>query len=64
MAEALHHGGIENDVTVDIHWVDSEAVTEENAVQILGGCDGILVPGGFRVSPAEVSASRKVLENS
>ncbi len=47
VAEALHHGGIENDVMVDIDWVDSERVTEENAAQVLGGCDGILVPGGF-----------------
>ena len=47
VAEALHHGGIENDVMVDIHWVDSEQINDENASQVLGGCDGILVPGGF-----------------
>ena len=66
VAEALHHGGIENDVTVDIHWVDSEAVTEENAVQILGGCDGILVPGGFGVRGTEgmISAIRYAREQA
>jgi len=47
VAEALRHGGIENDVVVDIDWVDSERVTDENAAEILRGCDGILVPGGF-----------------
>ncbi len=47
VAEALHHGGIENDVQVDIDWVDSEHVTADNAAQLLGECDGILVPGGF-----------------
>ncbi len=53
VAEALHHGGIENDAQVDIEWVDSETVTEENAAGLLGGCDGILVPGGFGVRGTE-----------
>jgi len=47
VAEALHHGGIENDVVVDIDWVDSEHVTDANAAETFRGCDGILVPGGF-----------------
>ncbi len=47
VAEALTHGGIENDVKVHIRWVDSETVTDENAGEILKGADGILVPGGF-----------------
>ncbi len=47
VAEALHHGGIENDVKVNIRWVDSETVTDENAAQILAGAQGIIVPGGF-----------------
>ena len=45
--EALKHGGIENTATVDIDWIDSETITPENAAQLLGGLDGILVPGGF-----------------
>ena len=47
VAEALAHGGIENDVKVDIRWVDSEALTDENAHRMLEGCGGVLVPGGF-----------------
>ncbi|MEA4954631.1 MAG: CTP synthase [Pseudoflavonifractor sp.] len=47
VAEALTHGGIENDVTVDIDWVDSEQVTDGNAADRLADCDGVLVPGGF-----------------
>ncbi|MCQ2560529.1 MAG: CTP synthase [Clostridia bacterium] len=47
VAEALTHGGIENDVKVNILWIDSEKVTDENAASILGEADGILVPGGF-----------------
>ena len=47
VVEALTHGGIENDVKVDIRWVDSEALTDENAHRMLEGCGGVLVPGGF-----------------
>ena len=47
VAEALTHGGIENDVKVNIRWVDSETVTDGNAAELLDGADGILVPGGF-----------------
>jgi CTP synthase len=47
VVEALTHGGIENDVQVKIRWVDSEQVTDENAAEMLGGVDGVLVPGGF-----------------
>lgn len=47
VAEALTHGGIENGVTVDIDWVDSEQVTDGNAAERLAACDGVLVPGGF-----------------
>ena len=47
VVEALAHGGIENDVKVDVRWVDSERLTWENAPDLLGGCGGVLVPGGF-----------------
>lgn len=47
VVEALTHGGIENGVKVDVVWVDSELVEEGNVAEILGGVDGILVPGGF-----------------
>ncbi|MCI2106872.1 MAG: CTP synthase [Intestinimonas sp.] len=47
VVEALTHGGIENDVKVDVEWVDSELVTDENVAELLHDCQGILVPGGF-----------------
>ena len=47
VVEALKHGGIANSATVEIKWVDSEAVTKENAGELLGDVSGILVPGGF-----------------
>ncbi len=47
VAEALRHGGIVNDSTVDIEWIDSEKVNYENAAETFKNCDGIIVPGGF-----------------
>ncbi|HBK60219.1 MAG TPA: CTP synthase, partial [Firmicutes bacterium] len=46
--EALRHAGIENEVQVDVDWVDSEAlVGYEQAEKALSGAHGVLVPGGF-----------------
>jgi CTP synthase len=45
--EALCHGGIANDCRVDLDFVDSESIGEENCSQRLETADGILVPGGF-----------------
>ena len=45
--EALRHGGYGLSAKVDIDWVDSETLTEENAAARLSGADGILIPGGF-----------------
>lgn len=47
VAEALRHGGYENNAGVNIRWVDSEELTDDNAPEVLAGCHGILVPGGF-----------------
>ena len=47
LTEALIHGGIGNNVTVKINWIDAEALEEEKGLKQLDGCDGVLVPGGF-----------------
>lgn len=47
VAEALRHAGYENDAKVEIRWIDSEKITEENAEETFKGIDGIIVPGGF-----------------
>ena len=47
VAEALRHAGYALDAKVDIHWIDSETLTEENYRQSLQGLGGIIVPGGF-----------------
>ena len=47
VAEALHHAGLLHNVHVNIHWIDSEEITEDNAAEKLSGINGIIVPGGF-----------------
>ncbi len=65
VAEALTHGGIENGVSVDVRWVNSEEVTPETADGLLGGAQGILVPGGFggRGVEGKIEAIRYAREN-
>ena len=47
VAEALRHAGYALDARIDIHWIDSEALTEDNCGQIFAGLDALIVPGGF-----------------
>ncbi len=47
VAESLRHGGIGNDVEVDIRWVNSEEAEAGDINDLLKGAHGILVPGGF-----------------
>lgn len=47
VAESLYHSGIENNVKVNVKYIDCETVTKENMHKILGGLDGIIIPGGF-----------------
>ena len=53
--EALIHGGIANDVGVDIDWISSDELHRRRARprDILAGIDGLLVPGGFGVRGVE-----------
>ncbi|MEP6779542.1 MAG: CTP synthase [Gemmatimonadaceae bacterium] len=52
--EALIHGGIANDVGVDIAWTSSDQFTSpETARNILRDFQGLLVPGGFGVRGIE-----------
>ncbi|MCR4617260.1 MAG: CTP synthase [Lachnospiraceae bacterium] len=47
VAEALSHAGFHLGAKVKIEWIDSETLNAENRAKVLGGLDGILVPGGF-----------------
>ena len=60
LAEALSHGGIANNMRVNLNWIDSEVFEREDTVQHLEGVHGILVPGGFgeRGSEGKIEAAR------
>jgi CTP synthase len=45
--EALVHGGLANDVRVELEYIDSEEVEREGADKFLANVDALLVPGGF-----------------
>jgi CTP synthase len=45
--EALYHGGLANQLRVELKWVESEGLVNEMLKEQLGVYDGILVPGGF-----------------
>ncbi len=65
--EALIHGGIANDVGVDLAWTSSDLFTSpERAREILSSYHGLLVPGGFGVRGVEgmVEAIRAARELS
>ena len=47
VVEALKHGGIANNTEVNIKWIDSEEVTDENVEEHLKDVSGVIVPGGF-----------------
>ena len=53
LAEALAHGGIANNVHVNMNWIDSEIFESEDALHHLSDVEGILVPGGFGERGAE-----------
>jgi CTP synthase len=53
LAEALGHGGIANNVAVNMSWIDAEIFESGDAIHRLEDVDGILVPGGFGERGAE-----------
>ncbi len=51
--EALIHGGIANDVGVDIDWLSSEDFENGGSTDKLSAYHGLLIPGGFGVRGVE-----------
>ena len=45
--EALVHGGIQHHTGVDLEWITSARFEDGNAEDVLAGCHGLLIPGGF-----------------
>lgn len=65
--EALIHGGIANNVKVNLRWIDSEVFEREDVMDRLQDVQGILVPGGFgergtegKIRAAQFARERKI----
>ncbi|MBA2522311.1 MAG: CTP synthase, partial [Solirubrobacterales bacterium] len=60
VVEALRHSGFEHGCGIDIDWVDSETLGEEEVRHRIEEADGILIPGGFGVRGIEgkIAAAR------
>jgi CTP synthase len=60
LIESLHHGGIANQVKVNLNWIESEIFEREDPAPFLEGIHGIMVPGGFgqRGSEGKIRAAR------
>ena len=63
--EALGHGGAHHGGKVEVRWIDSEQLTDDEALGELAECDGILIPGGFGVRGIEgkIRAAQYAREN-
>ncbi len=63
--EALVHGGVANECTVELVYIDAEELERDGAGNLLGDVDGVLVPGGFGLRGAEgkISAVKWAREN-
>lgn len=49
ITESLRHAAVANEAELDIHWVNAEEIEADDTDmdKVMGGVDGILVPGGF-----------------
>jgi CTP synthase len=63
--EALVHGGLANEVAVQLEYLDSEQLERGSSAALLSGLDAILVPGGFgdRGVEGKISAIRYAREH-
>ncbi|MBK9283332.1 MAG: CTP synthase [Sphingobacteriaceae bacterium] len=66
ISEAFIHAGSVNDCRVNIDWIHSESLTEENVAQKLSGLKGVLVAPGFgnRGIEGKIAAIKYVRENN
>jgi CTP synthase len=64
--ESLNYAGFELGIKVKIKWVDSEEVTDRTVHELVGGVDGILIPGGFgeRGIEGKITACQYARENN
>jgi CTP synthase len=65
LLEALVHGGIANEVRVELDCIDAETIEQQGPRGTLDQHDGILIPGGFgeRGSEGKIKAVQYAREN-
>jgi CTP synthase len=65
LSEALAHGGIANNVKVNLDWIEAEIFEQDGALEKLEDVNGILVPGGFgeRGAEGKIEAARFAREH-
>ncbi|MGL4522121.1 MAG: CTP synthase [Bacilli bacterium] len=65
VVEAMRHAGYEYDSDIKVQWISSELLNADNAKELLGDVDGIIVPGGFgdRGIDGKIEAIRYAREN-
>lgn len=64
--EALKHASLNNGAELEIKWIQACDLEESNPRDILGDCDGIIVPGGFGIRGTEgkIRAAKFARENN
>lgn len=66
VSQALIDAGYSNGYKVNIKWINSEEITDENCSNLFNDLDGIIVPGGFggRGIEGMISTSKYCRENN
>ncbi|HJL74085.1 MAG TPA: CTP synthase, partial [Candidatus Marinimicrobia bacterium] len=65
--EAFIHSGVENEASVNVQWVNTENIfNDEDAAKAFKNINGILIPGGFgsRGSEGKILTSKYARENN
>lgn len=66
VAEALRHAGYPYGTHVNIEWVDSETLHDDNVAEVLKDVNGIVIPGGFgnRGIEGKIATAKYARENN
>ena len=66
VVEALKHAAIFNETALQIHWIDSEDINENNTEQLMRDMDCLIIPGGFgrRGIDGKIFATKYARENN
>ncbi len=65
IAESFIHAGARNECKVNVSWISSEDINNENVSDLLSGHDGVLIAPGFgeRGIEGKITAAKYVREN-